>query len=233
MKFRLWFSLVALLSLLIPFAASAQTQMPLTLQLPSGSVLVGPQGPTGPAGADGVAGPQGPAGAVGPQGPIGLSGSVGPQGPAGIQGPVGATGPVGPAGPAGPANYSVGQDNRSTTIAGSSMASVTSLHLSILSTVWYTVHCDCHITATNNSSTPVTLSGYECISANYPSGICTSNQKSTIAPNSVGQLVIGSEWEQAEYNGIGVYCDVQASGTLAAETNEMSCHADPQATPTP
>jgi len=48
---------------------------------------VGPQGPTGPAGAQGVAGPTGPQGATGPAGPqgsIGATGPAGPQGPAGV-----------------------------------------------------------------------------------------------------------------------------------------------------
>jgi collagen type VII alpha len=76
----------------------------------------GPQGPAGPAGANGATGPQGPAGATGatgPQGPAGATGATGAQGPAGpagaagtdgaqgatgSQGPAGAQGPVGPAG---------------------------------------------------------------------------------------------------------------------------------------
>ena len=59
------------------------------------SSIAGPEGPMGPAGADGAAGPQGPAG------PAGADGAIGPQGPAGPAGADGATGPQGPAGPAG------------------------------------------------------------------------------------------------------------------------------------
>lgn len=51
----------------------------------------GPQGPEGPAGANGSTGPQGPAGS---------NGSTGPAGPTGATGPAGATGPQGPAGTA-------------------------------------------------------------------------------------------------------------------------------------
>jgi hypothetical protein len=69
--------------------------------------IVGPQGDTGPAGAQGVPGVQGN---VGPQGAQGIQGNVGPQGPQGEQGIQGNTGPqgeqgiqgnVGPAGPQG------------------------------------------------------------------------------------------------------------------------------------
>ncbi|MEO7086639.1 MAG: hypothetical protein ABI442_16175 [Gemmatimonadaceae bacterium] len=74
----------------------------------------GPQGETGPAGADGPAGPKGDpgepgtAGPPGPQGDPGPPGDVGPAGPPGLQGPSGpegATGTVGVSdvpGPAGP-----------------------------------------------------------------------------------------------------------------------------------
>jgi len=61
-------------------------------------LLPGPQGPVGPAGADGATGPMGPAGAdgaTGPMGPAGADGATGPMGPAGADG---ATGPMGPAG---------------------------------------------------------------------------------------------------------------------------------------
>jgi Collagen triple helix repeat (20 copies) len=59
----------------------------------------GPQGPAGPAGPQGAAGPQGP---TGPQGPAGPPGPAGPQGSAGQQGPAGPQGVRGEAGPAGP-----------------------------------------------------------------------------------------------------------------------------------
>jgi len=77
---------------------------------------IGPQGPTGAAGANGAVGPQGPTGAagangaVGPQGPTGVAGAngaVGPQGPTGVAGANGAVGPQGPTGAAG-ANGAVG-----------------------------------------------------------------------------------------------------------------------------
>ena len=69
-----------------------------------GGSAVGPQGPIGLTGPQGL---KGDTGAVGPQGPIGLTGATGPQGatgPAGtngtngIDGAVGATGPQGPIG---------------------------------------------------------------------------------------------------------------------------------------
>ena len=71
---------------------------------------VGPQGPqgiTGPSGAQGNSGPQGPQGSIGPtgvtgsqgpQGPQGSQGNSGPQGPQGITGPTGVTGNQGPQG---------------------------------------------------------------------------------------------------------------------------------------
>jgi hypothetical protein len=81
------------------------------------TIIQGPPGPQGPAGAQGPAGPagaQGPTGAVGAQGPAGAPGVQGPAGPVGAQGlagavgaqgpagPVGAQGPAGPSGPPGP-----------------------------------------------------------------------------------------------------------------------------------
>ena len=59
---------------------------------------VGPQGPPGPAGADGAAGPQGPAG---PSGAQGETGPQGPAGPAGEAGPAGTNGKDGVGVPAG------------------------------------------------------------------------------------------------------------------------------------
>ncbi len=67
------------------------------------------QGPTGPAGPQGIQGATGNTGPAGPQGPIGNTGPAGPQGstgntgPAGPQGPIGFTGASGPQGPQGPA----------------------------------------------------------------------------------------------------------------------------------
>lgn len=52
-------------------------------------VLVGPQGPEGPAGPQGPEGPQGPQGETGPAGP---QGETGPQGEQGEQGPAGING---------------------------------------------------------------------------------------------------------------------------------------------
>jgi hypothetical protein len=69
----------------------------------------GAQGPIGVTGMTGPAGAQGPTGATGLTGPAGAQGPAGEQGPigatgaAGVQGPTGATGSVGPTGPAGPA----------------------------------------------------------------------------------------------------------------------------------
>ena len=83
-------------------------------------VLVGPAGPQGPAGSQGLqgdvgptglqgdVGPQGPEGPqglqgdAGPQGIAGPQGDAGPQGAEGSQGPEGLQGPAGPMGPDGP-----------------------------------------------------------------------------------------------------------------------------------
>jgi hypothetical protein len=62
----------------------------------------GVAGPIGPAGLQGPAGPAGSTGAEGPQGPAGSTGSTGPEGPQGPAGPTGSTGPEGPKGPEGP-----------------------------------------------------------------------------------------------------------------------------------
>ena len=64
--------------------------------------LIGPAGPTGPAGTEGPTGPTGPAGTEGPTGPTGPAGTAGPTGPTGPAGPEGPTGPTGPAGTEGP-----------------------------------------------------------------------------------------------------------------------------------
>lgn len=58
-------------------------------------------GPTGPAGAVGIAGPTGPRGLIGAAGPTGVPGALGPVGPTGAQGPTGSNGPTGANGSAG------------------------------------------------------------------------------------------------------------------------------------
>lgn len=60
-----------------------------------GTVLRGPQGPSGIAGAQGPSGPQGPKGETGAQGSPGVQG---PTGDRGVQGPDGPQGPAGTAG---------------------------------------------------------------------------------------------------------------------------------------
>ncbi|HVN20761.1 MAG TPA: hypothetical protein VMU05_18380 [Dongiaceae bacterium] len=62
----------------------------------------GPQGLTGPPGPPGPQGVAGPAGSPGKQGPAGPAGAMGPSGAAGATGPPGALGPAGPQGPIGP-----------------------------------------------------------------------------------------------------------------------------------
>jgi hypothetical protein len=65
---------------------------------PQGLSIVGPEGPVGSIGPDGIQGPVGPQGLsiVGPEGPVG---SIGPAGIQGAVGPQGLTGPSGPLGP--------------------------------------------------------------------------------------------------------------------------------------
>lgn len=89
---------------------------------PSPTSIRGPQGQTGPSGADAkpganvvAAGAQGQTGATGPRGeqgpqgipgvtgPAGAKGETGPAGPAGASGSSGSSGPQGPTGPQGPA----------------------------------------------------------------------------------------------------------------------------------
>ena len=68
------------------------------------STMIGPTGPTGPAGEIGATGPAGEIGPTGPTGeigPTGPTGEIGPTGPAGEIGPTGPTGEIGPTGPAG------------------------------------------------------------------------------------------------------------------------------------
>ncbi len=60
---------------------------------------IGPQGPVGPTGAQGLPGPAGP---TGPTGDPGLPGTAGPTGPTGDPGLAGVTGPTGPQGVTGP-----------------------------------------------------------------------------------------------------------------------------------
>jgi hypothetical protein len=64
----------------------------------TGGGTVGPQGPTGAAGANGVTGSQGPTGA---SGPTGATGEQGPTGAAGANGVTGSQGPTGAAGSTG------------------------------------------------------------------------------------------------------------------------------------
>jgi predicted acyltransferase (DUF342 family) len=74
---------------------------------------IGVTGPTGPMGMMGPSGPSGPTSMIpGPWGPTGFAGAAGPTGPTGFTGPAGSTGPTGPAGaassvagPAGPMGY--------------------------------------------------------------------------------------------------------------------------------
>lgn len=61
----------------------------LTIDIGSGAVVLGKQGPPG---VNGAPGPAGPEGQIGPSGPMGLTGPEGPPGP------IGATGPQGPPG---------------------------------------------------------------------------------------------------------------------------------------
>lgn len=74
-----------------------------TQEIDLGNVM-GPQGPKGDQGPQGIQGPKGDTGAAGPQGPKGDTGAQGPQGiqgPPGEKGATGATGPTGPQGPKG------------------------------------------------------------------------------------------------------------------------------------
>lgn len=59
------------------------------MQNPTPINIMGPQGPAGATGAQGIQGPAGEIGATGPQGPKGDTGATGPQGEQGIQGPAG------------------------------------------------------------------------------------------------------------------------------------------------
>lgn len=130
------------------------------------------------------------------------------------------------------AAQSIGQDNRSTTTAGTSSTEVVSLNFSVVSGTYYTVHCDCHVTILNSSSSASVVSGYLCLYNNYggSGAVCTTNQKHTIPANSYGQVVLGSEWEHLGWatNPVPYYCDVSSSQSPSSETNEISCHASPQ-----
>lgn len=64
----------------------------LTVDVGSGPVVLGQQGPPG---ANGATGPVGPKGPQGDAGPTGLTGPVGPAGPTGATGPMGPQGPTG------------------------------------------------------------------------------------------------------------------------------------------
>ncbi len=95
----------------------------------------GPQGETGPAGADGLPGPQGDVGPQGPAGADGLPGPQGPQGEVGLTGPQGEVGPAGadglqgeqgPAGPVGPQGPQGPVANRALVPAANSLATVDS-----------------------------------------------------------------------------------------------------------
>ncbi|MDA9563861.1 collagen-like protein [Flavobacteriales bacterium] len=65
--------------------------------VPLSSAAIGPTGPTGTAGAQGIAGPTGAAGTNGVTGPTGAQGIIGPTGASGTNGLIGPTGPTGPA----------------------------------------------------------------------------------------------------------------------------------------
>jgi len=70
-------------------AQTGQTQQTPYAAPPQTTVIPGPQGPRGPAGAPAPQGAQGPSGAPGPSGPSGPSGSPGPAGPSGAAGAAG------------------------------------------------------------------------------------------------------------------------------------------------
>ena len=82
---------------------NTNTSHPASLEI----TLIGPVGPQGSAGPQGLPGPQGPMGfqgipgATGPAGTVGATGAMGPAGATGSQGPIGLTGPAGAAGPTG------------------------------------------------------------------------------------------------------------------------------------
>lgn len=85
------------------------------------ATLIGPQGPAGiqgPQGLNGVDGVQGPAGLIGPQGLQGVAGPIGPQGYTGLQGIQGPPGPTGPAGPPGLSGSGSASDYGEITSAG-------------------------------------------------------------------------------------------------------------------
>lgn len=91
---------------------------------------LGPQGPSGTAGATGPQGPAGSTGATGstgPQGTIGLTGATGaggatgPQGTAGATGSAGASGSTGATGPAGPGSLVTGSSTPTLTIGGTAV----------------------------------------------------------------------------------------------------------------
>ncbi len=88
------------------YVASNNGTLPGILQIYSSVIRsigeTGPQGTTGPTGAQGIQGTTGPTGAQGIQGTTGPTGAQGIQGIQGIQGTTGPTGPIGPTGSTGP-----------------------------------------------------------------------------------------------------------------------------------
>lgn len=116
---------------------------------PGNNGVAGATGANGPAGPTGATGSQGPVGATGPTGPAGAKGDAGiagvkgdkgltgDKGPAGAQGPVGNTGATGATGPAGPtgARGQTGADGRSVTVYVQQRAPINSD--GVAGDIWY------------------------------------------------------------------------------------------------
>lgn len=133
------------------------------------SDFVGPQGPIGNTGPQGIQGIQGPIGNTGPQGIQGPVGPVGPQGPIGNTGPQGPQGPIGLTGPQGPAGAD-GQDGVGVPAGGTTGQYLVKLSNTDFATGWKTEKIR-SVLSSNISSTSTTLANATGLSISLPIGV--------------------------------------------------------------
>jgi hypothetical protein len=130
------------------------------------------------------------------------------------------------------AQYTVGQSNRSTRMAGPEPTNVVSLHFGQYDfTQQKIVYCTCTVSIHNTSGTPSDATSVICLNDNFgsPSNpVCSQQQHATIPDNSWGQIVTSGQWALVVGTNVRYYCDVSSSEPVADEVNDLICSANYQ-----